>query len=261
MKKTFVLFACAAVLLSGCTTNTGTGAFLGGAAGAILGSAIGGVAAGPYGRDLGTAIGMAGGAAVGAAIGASQDATDAKNSQQTTTTTTTSPRPSSYSGYDYTGSGDDTLYDFNGNEYTGSYTATNAQHVENIEPYASISADELENPSIPLEILNARFVDNNQDYRLNSDELCKVIFEIHNNSNVTLYDLQPMVVETTGMKNIYISNSIHVEEIQPGQALRYTAMVKSGKLKAGVANFRIYAVQGNGKIVSKVSAFNVTTAK
>ncbi len=253
MKKTLILLVSAVLMLTSCTTNTGTGAFLGGAAGAILGSAIGGVTGGPWGRDLGTAVGMAGGAAIGAAIGAQQDVNESNKASQST--------PTVRSGYDPSGRGDDTLYDFNSSEYTGNYSATSPEHVEYIESSNSVSASGLENPSIPLEINNARFVDGNQDYRLTSNEYCKVIFEIHNDSEESIYDVQPVVVETSGMKNIEISNSIHVEEIQPGQSLRYTAMVKSGKLKEGVANFRIYVQQGNGRIISNVSAFNVITAK
>lgn len=48
----------------------------------------------------------------------------------------------------------------------------------------------------------------------------------------------------------------------PGKGVRYTAMVKGGKkLKAGTACFRIYAVQGNGNVVSNVSEFNIATAR
>ena len=115
---------------------------------------------------------------------------------------------------------------------------------------------------LPLEVRNARFVDDNQDHKLSGDELSKVIFEIYNVSGSTVYDVQPMVVETTGNKRIYVSNSIHVERIVPGKGVRYTAMVKGGKkLKDGTACFRIYAVQGNGNVVSNVSEFNIATAR
>ena len=77
-----------------------------------------------------------------------------------------------------------------------------------------------------------------------------------------MYDVQPTVVETTGNKRIHISGTIHVEKILPGKGIRYTAMVKADKrLKNGCAAFRVYVVNGNGKVVSNVNGFNVPTVK
>ncbi len=81
-----------------------------------------------------------------------------------------------------------------------------------------------------LEIVNARFVDDNQDNMLNRDETSKVIFEIFNRGNRPVYDVIPTVVETTGNKHIYISPNIHVEKIDAGKGIRYTADGK-GRLK------------------------------
>lgn len=298
MKKTFVLLLCASMMLTGCTTGAGTGAYAGSTLGALLGSAIGGIAGGPRGSDIGTLVGMAGGAAVGGALGAKADQQqqeyqnyeDARFEQKymehrRAATAGNKGYDSRYdddvyrgydnrnddyangggyddSGFDPTNSGDDVLYDFNGSDYTGNYTAS---HPERVMP--SSSFDNIDTPAnvedkLPLEVRNARFVDDNQDHKLSGDELSKVIFEIYNVSGSTVYDVQPMVVETTGNKRIYVSNSIHVERIVPGKGVRYTAMVKGGKkLKDGTACFRIYAVQGNGNVVSNVSEFNITTAR
>lgn len=298
MKKTFVLLLCASMMLTGCTTGAGTGAYAGSTLGALLGSAIGGIAGGPRGSDIGTLVGMAGGAAVGGALGAKADQQqqeyqnyeDARFEQKymehrRAATAGNKGYDNRYdddvyrgydnrnndyasnggyddSGFDPTNSGDDVLYDFNGSDYTGNYTAS---HPERVMP--SSSFDNIDTPAnvedkLPLEVRNARFVDDNQDHKLSGDELSKVIFEIYNVSGSTVYDVQPMVVETTGNKRIYVSNSIHVERIVPGKGVRYTAMVKGGKkLKDGMACFRIYAVQGNGNVVSNVSEFNITTAR
>ena len=114
----------------------------------------------------------------------------------------------------------------------------------------------------PLEVRNARFVDDNQDRRLNGGELSKVIFEVYNTSREPVYDVQPMVVETTGSKHITISNTIHVERILPGKGVRYTAMVKAGKrLKDGRLTFRVYAVRGNHDVVSNVSEFSIEASR
>lgn len=275
-----------------------TGAYAGSTLGALLGSAIGGIAGGPRGSDIGTLVGMAGGAAVGGALGAKADQQqqeyqnyeDARFEQKymehrRAATAGNKGYDNRYdddvyrgydnrnndyasnggyddSGFDPTNSGDDVLYDFNGSDYTGNYTAS---HPERVMP--SSSFDNIDTPAnvedkLPLEVRNARFVDDNQDHKLSGDELSKVIFEIYNVSGSTVYDVQPMVVETTGNKRIYVSNSIHVERIVPGKGVRYTAMVKGGKkLKDGTACFRIYAVQGNGNVVSNVSEFNITTAR
>lgn len=285
-------------MLTGCTTGAGTGAYAGSTFGALLGSAIGGIAGGPRGSDIGTLVGMAGGAAVGGALGAKADQQqqeyqnyeDARFEQKymehrRAATAGNKGYDNRYdddvyrgydnrnndyasnggyddSGFDPTNSGDDVLYDFNGSDYTGNYTAS---HPERVMP--SSSFDNIDTPAnvedkLPLEVRNARFVDDNQDHKLSGDELSKVIFEIYNVSGSTVYDVQPMVVETTGNKRIYVSNSIHVERIVPGKGVRYTAMVKGGKkLKDGTACFRIYAVQGNGNVVSNVSEFNITTAR
>ena len=73
MRKVFIMSVCAAVLLSGCGTYAGSGAFTGAHFGSILGSAIGGITDGPRGSDVGTILGMAGGAVIGAAIGSAAD--------------------------------------------------------------------------------------------------------------------------------------------------------------------------------------------
>jgi hypothetical protein len=87
-----------------------------------------------------------------------------------------------------------------------------------------------------------------------------VIFEVHNASNVTLYDIQPTVVESSGKKNIYISPNIHVERLEPGKGIRYTAMVKSGRMKDGTATFCLSALQGN-MVMSNVSEFVIPTRR
>lgn len=279
------------MIVAGCTTGAGTGAYAGSTLGALLGSAIGGIAGGPRGSDIGTLVGMAGGAAVGGALGAQADKQqqeqqryeDARFEQKydehrrAATAGNDGYGGQAYyghedagyesyapddSGFDPTNSGDDVLYDFNGSDYTGNYTAARPEHVVPSAEYDEIGTPAKVADRLPLEVRNARFVDDNQDRRLGAGELSKVIFEIYNVSGSTVYDVQPMVVETTGNRRIYVSNSIHVERIVPGKGVRYTAMVKGDrKLKDGTACFRVYAVQGNGDVVSNVSEFNIATAR
>ncbi|MDO4159070.1 MAG: hypothetical protein Q4D41_01265 [Prevotellaceae bacterium] len=287
MKKSVVLSVSAVLLLSSCNTYTGSGAYAGASLGSVLGSAIGGISGGPRGSDIGTLVGLAGGAVVGAAVGSQADKASqaeyeqyqqerkARRYDNTTSNKSTddtyaysgstsgnySQQAQDDSGFDPTGSGDDVLYDFNNSDYTGNYSAADAEHVTTSVSYDKISnVQDVSRPD--LEIRNARFVDDNEDRKLNAGELCKVIFEVYNNTSSPIYDVQPTVIETSGNKYIYISNSIHVEKIAPGKGVRYTAMVKAGsRLKNGVSCFRVYAVQGNGNMSSNVCEFNVVTSK
>lgn len=281
MKKLLIILLGSSLLLNSCNTYTGSGAYAGSSIGAILGSAIGGLSGGPRGSDVGTLIGMAGGAVVGAAIGSQADnevqqqaerARRNRSCQQDDTYgyqrshdsysrqdgyTSQSSATTNDSGFDSSNSGDDRLYDFNGSDYTGNYSAQ--------KPTSSMPSAKVEDLgsnlsySPQLEIVNARFVDDNEDRMLNRNETCKIIFEIVNRSNDAVYDVVPTVIETTKNKHIFISPSIHVEKIGPGKGIRYTAMVKAdNRLKDGSACFCVSVIHGD-KAISKVHEFNIPT--
>lgn len=289
MGKSFIIGMSALLLLGSCDTYTGTGAYMGSTLGSIFGSAIGGIAGGPHGSDVGTIVGMVGGAVAGAAIG---QATDQKQQAQREADSADmrarraerqARRQGSYGndntyghgnnygydnqGSDYSGSGfdannggDDRIYDFKGSDYSGNYSAK--QPDVNMPMQSSVDnlAENLKyTPDI--EIKNARFVDDNQDGKIERGELSKVIFEVYNRGNHTLYDVVPTVVEATGNRHIMISPNMHVESIQPGKGIRYTALVKAdNRLKDGNAQFCVSVVQGNKKI-SKVCEFDIPTAR
>lgn len=276
MKKVLVLSVGALLAMSSCGTYTGAGAYTGATLGSILGSAIGGISDGYRGSNLGTIIGMAGGAIIGGAIGQAKDEADRRevhdryeqiqrrkaNERAYQDGYQDGYQQGTYqdeSGYDPTHSGDDRLYDFRSNNYTGDYSASEPRIMN---PEAS-SVEELAagySVNDQLEIRNARFVDDNRDNILRSGEISKVIFEVVNTSNHMFYDIQPTVVEASGNKRIYISPSIHVERLAPGKAIRYTAMVKAGKLKDGTATFCLSVLQGNRRM-SKVSEFSIQTRR
>lgn len=268
MKKVILLMLCSSLVMGSCDTYTGSGAYAGGSIGSILGSAIGGLSGGPRGSDMGTIIGMAGGAVVGAVIGSQADKAQAdreaayqqdrverrSGSDYSNTPVTDNPEI-----FDSNNGGDDRLYDFKGKDYTGDYSA---QQPTTSMPSATV--EELGarfSYSPTLEIVNARFVDDNEDNCLNRNETCKVIFEIVNRGHEPVYDVVPTVVETTGNKHIFISPSIHVEKISPGSGVRYTAMVKADrKLKDGMARFCVSVIH-EGKSISKVNEFNIPTMR
>lgn len=268
MKKVILLMLCSSLVMSSCDTYTGSGAYAGGSIGSILGSAIGGLSGGPRGSDMGTIIGMAGGAVVGAVIGSQADKAQAdreaayqqdrverrSGSDYSNTPVTDNPEI-----FDSNNGGDDRLYDFKGKDYTGDYSAQ--------QPTTSLPTATVEelgarfSYSPTLEIVNARFVDDNEDNCLNRNETCKVIFEIVNRGHEPVYDVVPTVVEITGNKHIFISPSIHVEKISPGSGVRYTAMVKADrKLKDGMARFCVSVIH-EGKSISKVNEFNIPTKR
>ena len=289
MGKSFIIGMSTLLLLGSCDTYTGTGAYMGSTLGSIFGSAIGGIAGGPHGSDVGTIVGMVGGAVAGAAIG---QATDQKQQAQREADIADmrarraerqARRQGSYgndntyghgnnygydnqgdansgSGFDANNGGDDRIYDFKGSDYSGNYSAK--QPDVNMPMQSSVDnlAENLKyTPDI--EIKNARFVDDNQDGKIERGELSKVIFEVYNRGNHTLYDVVPTVVEATGNRHIIISPNMHVESIQPGKGIRYTALVKAdNRLKDGNAQFCVSVVQGNKKI-SKVCEFDIPTAR
>lgn len=164
------------------------------------------------------------------------------------------------SGFDASNSGDDRIYDFNGSDYTGNYSATQPQESMPMESSVENLAGNLKyTPSI--EIKNARFVDDNKDGKIERGELSKIIFEVYNRGNQTLYDVVPTVVESTGNRHIIISPNMHVESIQPNKGIRYTALVKAdNRLKDGSAKFCLSVVQGE-KQISKVCEFDIPTIR
>ena len=59
-----------------------------------------------------------------------------------------------------------------------------------------------------------------------------------------------------------ISSTIHIEQLEPGKAIRYTALVKADKkLKPGNAVIRLAAVAGNNIPISEPVFFNIPTDK
>ena len=277
MKKSVIIIAASALLISSCGTYTGSGAYAGSTLGSILGSAIGGISGGPRGSDIGTIVGMVGGAVVGGAIGAAADERERQDvhdhyqrvmeqkAQQNARQGNYDGYQNRYqddmsSGFDETNSGDDRIYDFQSSDYTGNYSAQPGTEMMPLSSSVDQLAMGLEyTPAI--EIRNARIVDDNQDRMISRNELCKVIFEIYNHSKEPIYDVQPTVVEANGNRHIYISPNMHVERIDPGRGVRYTAMLKAdNRLKDGNARICVSVLQGN-KAISKVCEFNVPTRR
>lgn len=277
MKKSLTIALSSLLILSGCDTYAGSSAYLGSNIGAILGSAIGGINDGPRGSDVGTIIGMAGGAVVGAIIGNSADQRahdemvehreavkqrrmEQQQNEMPESNYSSNDTDNYTSGFDATNSGDDRIYDFSSSDYTGNYSAqTPKEQMPQNSSVEDLAQSFTYTPSI--EIRNARFVDDNEDGKIQRDEICKIIFEVINRGNQPLTDVVPTVIEANGNRHIFISPSMHIESIAPGKGIRYTAVIKAdNRLKEGNARFCVSVIQG-GNAISKVSEFNIPTIR
>lgn len=274
------------MIVSGCTTSTGASAYGGASLGSILGSAIGGISGGPRGSDIGTIVGMAGGAVIGAAVGNAaekaqqdkyrkyQEEREARYSRgyQQREYNNNAPDVQNYdeSGFDPTNSGDDRItLEPSSNETPKDvrpnndvYTTVQPRSYSPQQPPSDIASGYSFKYNSLVEIRKASFVDQNGDGIIRAGEVCKVTFEIMNRSDLTLYDVQPIVIETSGNKHIHVSPGLHVESIAPHKGVRYTATVAADKrLKDGQVVLKVAVAQGNNEITSQVNEFTVTTQR
>ena len=110
-----------------------------------------------------------------------------------------------------------------------------------------------------LRISNIRFIDDNRSQTINADENSKLIFDIVNESNRTVYNVVPVVEELTGNKQISISPSTMISQIAPGAGMRYTAHIYAGKrLRSGQVSLRIILTDSNG-VEGDCIEFNLDT--
>lgn len=278
MKKGSVIMMGAALLVSSCTTGAGAGAYAGSSLGSVLGSAIGGIVGGPHGSDVGTIFGMAGGAVVGGALGDAAEKAQRRSAQQYDDDTYASGNSRSYSNggnngnyvgddfdpsqmVDNSNSGDDRI-DFGAPSSSDanapmsnapSSQSVDASRVEQI--YGNAKSDG------KLTIRNVRFADSNGDGMLSGDEIGQVSFEIYNETAAPIYNFDPSVVEAEANKRIYISPSVRVENIMPGQGLRYTATVKADRrIKDGQIRLMVSA-QKDGRPISYITVVKVDTQR
>lgn len=162
---------------------------------------------------------------------------------------------------DTTNSGDDRIdFDVNSsstlpNNNPDTSVSMDASRVEQI--YGAKKAAE----SGKITIKNVRFEETAEHNVLHGGEVGKVMFEMYNETQAPIYNFMPTVVEADGNKRIYISPSVSVENIMPGQGLRYTATVKADKrIKDGEIRLLVSA-QRDGKPISYVTVVKVATVR
>lgn len=78
----------------------------------------------------------------------------------------------------------------------------------------------------------------------------------------TLYDVQPMVNDVTGNKNLHISPNLRVESIAPNNGVRYTATILADKkLKDGVAKIQVGATVNNRDVDAGTHEITIVTRR
>ena len=219
MKKSVILLLCCTMTLCSCTSSQFGAAATGSGLGGMFGSAIGGILGGHHGSRIGAAVGMVLGGAGGAAIGAEMDKKDAQNNG--------SIEKNRHQGME---DDDDITY----------------RKTRKTSPAAN-------NRWIDLEVEHVVISDENDNHGIDAGEELYISFEIYNRGEKTLFDVAPLI--TSDSKYIKISPAATITAIEPGQGIRYRAMVRaSSKLKDGKTIFKI--IFGN-KYTAKV--FSIDT--
>lgn len=91
-----------------------------------------------------------------------------------------------------------------------------------------------------VHIRNIRFIDAGRDQTVDAGEECKIVFDIVNEGEQTATQIIPSVTEVSGMKHVYLSQSVMVDELGAGEGVKYTAHLSTGrKLKNGTLTIRI----------------------
>lgn len=117
-------------------------------------------------------------------------------------------------------------------------------------------------PVAQLKLRKIRFIDDNRNHVIDAGESSKVIFEIMNEGKTPVYDVVPIVEQVSKIKHIGISPSVMVEEILPGEGIRYTATIYAGeRLKEGEATFRIAVSEGKNGMICDSQEFSLPTQR
>lgn len=253
MKKVYIFGLVASIVMSSCSSMNGV--MTGGSLGSVLGSAIGGLAGGARGSDVGTIVGMAGGAVAGAVL----ESNAQKRAQQEVHDRYERVQQNSVQGINpYHTEGTRST---EGDGVYGYSTATNVAVADTMAQLQKATTPMLVAETPNVELVNVRFVDDSGDGQLSRGETGKIMFEIFNRGGQPLYNLEPSVVDLSHNKYITVSPSILINNIEPQNGMRYTAVVAADKkVKKGRVPFAITVLQ-NGKSVCKVVNIEVSVVK
>ena len=114
-------------------------------------------------------------------------------------------------------------------------------------------------PYANIEIVDLRFVDENDNRALDAGEHAKLVFIMRNTGRDYVYDIAP-VITVSGTKEIYLSPTAIVKELAPGKAVRYQSeIIATKKLKKGSVDFSIGF--SNGDKLYTMRSFQLRTNK
>ena len=219
MKKIVILLLAVSLLSSGCGTTQPqrTGAIMGGA---TIGNSVGGAIGGLIGDSRHGWRGSYRGSAIGSIVGTLAGA--AIGGALTTPRTRENNNP---------------------------------QREPQNQPVEQVASSyDFQSSLSSLQIHNLRFIDENRNHILNAGENSKIIFEIMNEGSEIAYNVIPSVTEISGAKQIHISPSILVEQILPGNGVKYTgtkrnattaSMVEPKKNTSAHRNMRLNILSRN----------------
>jgi hypothetical protein len=233
MKKLLILGLCVSLTACGTTGMQGNpGAIMVGAqVGNMVGSIIGNNSNDYAGWAISTIAGTIAGAAIGNAISTPKN--NVQQQQQSGYTVQDNSYPEPANG-NYS----------NGNYNNGNYSNNNYQN----------------SAVLPVAIQNIRFVDDNNNHAIGSGEFCKLIFELYNNSNKTVYGIYPEIQLSS--KRVGVSAPALVDKILPGQKVRYTASVYGySNLRDGSVDFTMTIRQQNTDYTGDQRQFTLNTQR
>lgn len=229
MKKLLILGLCIALASCGTEGMQGNpGAIMVGAqVGGTLGSIIGGSSDNYGGWAIGNILGTIAGAAIGNAVSTPHNNTVAQQSTER-----------SYSS-------DDQYPQRADNGRTSEYgSATGSNSGYGVDNNSDVTSSE---PTLPLMIENIRFVDENNDHVIQSKEVCKLIFIIHNTGNQTLYNVYPTI--NLSNRKVGASSPLIIDKIEAGARMKYTAsMYGFSDLRDGNVTVTLSVTQQNGGV-------------
>lgn len=260
MKKILLMVA-AALLMQSCFTATGAGAASGALAGGSLGGAIGGLIGGWRGRDLGTVVGVIAGAATGAAVASAAESRVEQERAEANRRYRDYVSDYRSGSRTYRRNGNDgQVIEGNGygNNESGYRIDDRSGESNRIN---SVEKNNHSSQACPLVLRNLRFVDEGANQTINREENCKIIFELANTTNTTLYDVVPYVYEVNGNPHVNLSPSTRIEIVKPGDVVRYTCSLRTdNKVKAGNLTFRISVSYADKDFVT-LREFSLPSAK
>ena len=99
----------------------------------------------------------------------------------------------------------------------GNYRSSDYYYDYDMDDYRQNNAY---SPYVNIEIVDLRFVDENNNNALDANEHAKLVFIMRNTGRDYVYDIAP-VITVSGTKEIYLSPTAIVKELAPGKAVRY----------------------------------------